>query len=90
MAFATSNVKTNYLGSFNVTVGDWSGSAGDAPGTFPVKGGRVYFYNFGSDDGSGPQQVEVVCAASTSGAVTTLTVNNNMAVVAGRFFIVHS
>jgi hypothetical protein len=88
MAFATANVKANYFGSLNVTTGDWSGNLGDAAGTVTVKGGRVYFANFMDQDATSPQPVDFQVSASQSGAVTTLTVNNNNNVTAGRFLII--
>ena len=88
MAFATSNVQTNYVGKLNMTYGDWSGSVGDAPGTITVKGGRVYLAQFTDQDGTAPQQVELVIAASQSGATSTITVYNNQATTIGRFVII--
>ena len=88
MAFATANVKATYFGNLTVTYGDWSGSVGDAPGSLTVKGGRVYLANFTSEDGSGPQQVEIALGVSQSNATSTITVNNNAATVTGRFLVI--
>lgn len=88
MAFATSNVQTNYFGSLNVTTGDWTGSVGDAPGTLSVKGGRVWFAFFADQDGVPPAQPRVVYKTASSGAVTTITVYNNQPVTIGRFLVI--
>ena len=90
MAFATTNVQTNYVGKLNQTYGDWSGSVGDASGSIVVKGGRVYLASFTAQDGTTPIQPVVIVSTSVSGATSTITVNNNSAVTNGRFVIIHA
>lgn len=90
MAFATANVKKDYLGALKVTHGTWSGAAGDAAGTIAVEGGTIYMASFSSQDSSGAQ-IMWPCKISTSGTsgVVTITVYNTAAVTAGRFIIFH-
>lgn len=89
MAFATSNVRKGAFGDMKVTAGDWTGSAGDANGTFNVEGGRVYLAKFDSQDSSnGPEQEVPVFISSTSGAVVTLSIANRATVTTGRFIII--
>ncbi len=89
MAFATANVRKGAFGDLKVTAGDWSGSAGDANGTFNVEGGRVYLARFDSQDSSnGPEQEVPVFISSTSGSVVTLSIANRSTVTTGRFIII--
>ncbi len=89
MAFATANIRTGRFGDLKVTAGDWSGSAGDANGTFNVEGGRVYLSRFDSQDSAnGPEQEVPVFISSTSGSVITLSIANRSTVVSGRFIII--
>ncbi len=89
MAFATSNIRTGRFGDLKVTAGDWTGSAGDANGTFGVEGGRIYLARFDSQDSAnGPDQETPVFISSTSGSVITLSVANRATVTTGRFIII--
>lgn len=90
MAFATANVKAQSSGSFKVTVGDWTSSAADDNGTVVVAGGRVYFANFSAQDAVSGELTSVPWTASTSGALTTITVYPHDTVAAGRFIVFHA
>lgn len=91
MAFATANVRRDAFGSLKVTAGDWTGSLGDADGTFTVEGGRVYLARFSSQDSNnGPVQVVPFFISATGTNTVTLTIPNRNAVTNGRFLIVHA
>jgi len=88
MAFATSNVQIDYLGSLKALHGTWSGAAGDSNGSVTVAGGIVYGASFTSQDSSGAHIMwPVRISTSTSGANTTITVYNTADVTAGRFIV---
>lgn len=89
MAFATTNVKTCSFGPLRVTYGNWTGAIGDAAGSLPVAGGQVYLAVFNDQDGGTPYQLMPPVPTSTSGSVTTLTVNNNATVTSGTFLVIH-
>lgn len=91
MAFAATNVQKDTCGSRKMTTGDWTGSVGDATGSFTVEGGRVYLvdFNIGGAAGS-PSQGEASTSWTTSGATTTITVGYHEAVTAGTFIIIHA
>lgn len=90
MAFATTNVQRNVEGKLNVAYGDWTGSAGDAAGTFKVSGGRVYGAQFLILDSGNPAEAGLTFNESTSGQVTTISVTYERAVTKGRFWIKHA
>lgn len=92
MAFATANVRRSAFGDMKVTAGDWTGSAGDANGTFTVEAGRVYLAKFDSQDSSnGPEQEVPVFISSNAGTGTiTLSVANRQTVATGRFIVIHA
>ncbi len=92
MAFATANVRRSAFGDMKVTAGDWSGSAGDANGTFNVEGGRVYLVRFDSQDSAnGPEQeVPVFISTNAGTGVITLSIGNRSTVVSGRFIVIHA
>ena len=87
MAFATSNVQTDYTGRLQITYGDFTCLAGDPPGTITVKGGRVLLCKFQDQDPGTPQQTVFLFSTTQSGATTTITVYCNEPVVTGRFVI---
>lgn len=90
MAFATSNVRKAAFGDLKVFAGDWTGSAGDANGTFTVEGGRVYLARFDSQDSNnGPEQEIPVFISTNAGTGTiTLSIANRSTVTTGRFIII--
>ncbi len=89
MSFATANIRRAAFGDLKVTAGDWTGSSGDANGTFGVEGGRVYLARFDSQDSAnGPEQEIPVFVSSTSGSVITLSIANRSTVTTGRFIII--
>lgn len=90
MAFATSNVSVDKFGAKRVTVGDWSGSAGDATGTIVVEGGRVYHAYFSIQDTDTPTMTPVPISVSGTSGQITISVYNHDDVTTGRFFIVHA
>lgn len=88
MSFATSNVQKAYLGNLKVVYGDWTGAAGDAPGSIVLEGGKVYLANFEALLSNGTTyQPLVTINTSVSGSVQTVTVNNVAAVTSGQFII---
>lgn len=89
MAFATSNVRRSVFGDLNITLGDWTGSAGDAVGTIGVEGGRVYMAHFTIQDTDSPTGGYIPTSVSTSGAVTTVSAYYHEDVTTGRFLIIH-
>lgn len=90
MAFATANVRRGAFGDLKYTAGNWSGSAGDANGTFTVEGGQVYLARFDSQDSTGgPEQEVPVFISSNAGTGTiTLSIGNRSTVTTGRFIII--
>lgn len=91
MAFSATVRNSAVLGnSLRMTVGDWSGSAGDAAGTIDVSGGYVVGALFFKLDTQGnTSQIFPNVATSVSGSVSTLTVQNQDNVSTGRFIIIH-
>lgn len=79
----------NLGGGLIMTVGDWSGAYGDAAGTIAVSGGYVVATLFFNMDNDNTTQIFPKVSLSTSGSVTTLTVQNQDAVTTGRFVIIH-
>ena len=91
MAFATSNLRKSVFGDLKVTVGDWTGAAGDADGNLTVEGGRVYLCRFSDQDSTGsPVQVVPFYVSSTATNTITLGISNRSAVTTGRFIIIHA
>lgn len=88
MAFSTTNVKRAVLGNLNVVYGNWSGAAGDAPGTITLSGGEVYLFQFNSN--SQPYNADIQASSSVSGAIQTVTIYYNEAVTGGTFLIIHA
>lgn len=89
MAFLATVKGQAYLGPmFKVTFGDWSGASGDAPGTIVVSGPHVWGALFFQLDAASSQVFPSV-SESVSGSVTTLTIQNQDDVTAGRFIIFH-
>lgn len=88
MAFTTTNIRKSYFGNFKVLAGNWSGSAGDAPGTISVEGGQIYLANFQPQISSGPEMVETASSVAGTTGVVTLTVYNSAAVTSGTFLII--
>jgi hypothetical protein len=90
MAFATANVQTGMVfPGFKVFMGDWSGSAGDAPGAISLAGGRVFLHLFRTDDTGSPGEDPTATASVSSGTIT-LTVYNHRTVTNGRFIVIYS
>lgn len=87
MAFATSQVYPDVCGTMKMLKGAWSGTAGDAPGTFAVAGGIIHEAMFQDMDSTGPTTYIAPTSNSTSGYITTITVYNNQNVTSGRFVI---
>lgn len=90
MAFATTNIQYVALAApLKVYLGDWSGTAGDAPGTITLGGGRVYLSIFSNQDATGPQEDPDSSVTVSSGTIT-MTVYNHQTVTNGRFIIIYS
>lgn len=91
MAFATSNVKLESIGSLWSFVGDFTSSVGDADGTVTVGGARVYqavFYDQ-SDTTPTTQALPVKVVEATTGSTSAITINVSNGVTKGRFLIVY-
>lgn len=91
MAFSATNVQTARFGNLKVTYGDWSCALGDTAGTVGVEGGRVYDAVFNTNTASGqiPPAGALNWSYTTSGDVSTVTVNNQIAATGGTFLIIH-
>lgn len=90
MAFAATNTKFHSAGSMTIFAGDWTSAYGDNTGTVTVGGARVYMAQFSAQDGVTGELVNVPWTASTSGALTTVTVYPHDAVSTGRFCIIYA
>jgi len=91
MAFSATVRKQAVLGDGLVmTMGDWSGLAGDAAGTLVVSGGYPLLIIFQKyDAATNTQQIIPSVSVSVSGSLTTITVENQDAVTTGRFVVIH-
>lgn len=88
MAFSTSNLNRQNLGSCNAVSGTWTGTAGDAAGSLVIGSGNVVAYDF--DPGlssNGPSEKPLVSASVASGQ-TTLSVYYHQTITAGKFRVV--
>lgn len=86
MAFSTSNLQARNYGSTRGMTGNWSCTAGDAPGTIAIGAANVISYDFDPATSSGPSEKPLV-SASTSGSTTTLTIYHHQTVSNGKFKI---
>lgn len=91
MAFTVSNATKTVFGNMNVYKGNWSGLAGDPPGTIVLGGGNVYLSEFTPDITAGPMQINAVPVSwSSTNGVLTATVYNTAAVASGTFLIIYA
>lgn len=91
MAFNTSNIRRGTAGDLKLTAGDWTGSSGDANGTFNVEGGRIYLCEWSSfDNSNGPSQEVPSYISSSTNGVMVVSVANRQTVASGRFVIIHA
>lgn len=91
MAFSATVKASAYLGpGLKMTVGDWSGVAGDAAGTLKVSGRYWGGLFFDADVQGNTSQIFPNVGESVAGSVTTLTIQNQDNVTSGRFVILHS
>lgn len=88
MALATTVTKFNTEGNRKVAYGTWTGSAGDASGTYSA-GGAIFAAEFHDNLSTGPSPNGPVHVqfSQSSGDVT---VDNHAAVTAGTFKVVFS
>lgn len=87
MAFSATVRNMQYQGPGKTTIsGDWTGSAGDAAGSFTVSGivTKADFMKFDADN---TFQGNARVSSSVSSGITTLTINNQDNVVIGYFSI---
>lgn len=91
MAFATSNVKLESIGSLWMMVGDFTANSGDADGTIVVGGARVYDANFidGNDTTPTTIPLSVKVSTNTTTGLSTVTINVSAGVITGRFLIIY-
>lgn len=90
MAFSAAVKASAHLGpGLKMTVGTWSGIAGDAAGTITVSGAHVWGALFFKMDNDNTSQVFPKFSVATSGSTTTITVQNQDNVTTGRFVIYH-
>ena len=89
MAFSTSNIQSSYAPPLKIVIGDWSGSAGDAPGTLSIGGRYVGSLWFKNDSTTVNQNTnQVFPAVNWDGNVPgTLTIQNLDNVGTGSFII---
>jgi hypothetical protein len=88
MAFSATVRGQTYNGPFHRTIwGEWTGSAGDAAGSFVVAGNvfRADFVKYDPLDQT--TQIHARVGISQTGAISTLTIENQDTVTAGHFFI---
>jgi len=89
MAFATSNVRSCYIGgNLKLTVGEWTGAAGDAAGTMTVEAGKVYGAQFLPNVTAVAREVNIAASPSGTSGIVTVTVYNSAAVTAGTFHLI--
>ena len=89
MAFATTNVRSCSLGgNLRLTVGDWTGAAGDAAGTMTLAAGKVFMANFLPNVTAVAREVNIAVSPSGTAGIVTLTIYNSAAVTAGTFGII--
>ena len=88
MAFSTSNVQAAYLFPLKITLGDWSGAAGDATGTFKIAGQYVGSLWFKNDPSGTNATSEIFPKVEWDGNNPgTLTIENQDNVGTGSFII---
>lgn len=88
MAFSATVRGQTYNGPSHRTLwGEWTGSAGDAAGSFVVAGNvqRATFQKLDPLDNT--NQILARCEVSQSGAISTIRVENQDTVTAGHFMI---
>ncbi len=93
MAFSATIRGQSYLvgtsGGVRLVYGDWTGSAGDAAGSLQIGGPKpmmVIFQKFDPIDNT--YQIIPRVESSTSGQITTITVENQDTVTTGSFVII--
>lgn len=89
MAFSTSNVRTGTAGDLKMIAGDWTGQAGDAPGTMTVAGGRIYLASFNGNASTPTVDEEAVGISGPSSGLMTVSVYYHENVTAGQFLIIY-
>lgn len=90
MAFSTSVTGTRYMGAGSVQlVGTWTGAAGDAAGTMTVSGAvnAAIFQKLDPLDNTYQIIPRIETSFSAATNLTTITVENQDNVTAGRFII---
>lgn len=88
MAFTTSTVTSTPIGgNVRIITGLWSGSAGDAAGTFTFGGALIGSLWFDNDANTQSNQIFPAVSNSVSGNITTLTVQNQDNITNGTFII---
>ena len=88
MAFATSQIKTESIGSSWLTTGKWTGAVGDAAGTITVRGQEVLSADFYHNKATGGPVNKPEVSWTASAGIATVTVANYATVTAGRFSII--
>lgn len=85
---STTEKMVNLGGGLRLVVGTWTGSVGDADGTYTVQGSRLYFYAFFNHTSGGSFQFSPCreVAGAASGTID-INVSNNLAVTTGRFIV---
>lgn len=88
MAFSTSTItSTPVAAGLRIITGLWSGAAGDAAGSFTFGGAMIGSLWFDNDANSQSNQIFPAVSSSTTGNITTLTVQNQDNVTNGTFVI---
>jgi hypothetical protein len=84
MAFSSTVYKRDLSGTTKSVSGLWSGSAGDASGTFTVGSGFIKNASFRNEDADSPKEFVQTDISYASG-IATITVHNHQDVTNGKF-----
>lgn len=89
MAFSTSNIQVCYSPPLKIVLGDWSGAAGDSPGTLSIGGRFIGSLWFKNDSTTVNQQTsQIFPDVEWDGNVPgTLTIENQDNVTTGSFIV---
>ena len=90
MAFASSVPRVGTAGDLKMIAGSWTGSLGDASGSYVLAAGTLYLARFNTNDTTSPhQEVPITWSGPTSGLIT-ISVHNREAVTAGTYLIIYA
>lgn len=87
MAFVATTSKNGVMGDWKTLVGSWTGTAGDANGSFATGGSFVKEAKFIPNNSTGPSSPIAVSGLGAGSG--TVTVYNHETVTAGVFEVVY-